>query len=107
VWDPINSFVATRELPADGAATLAAAIRHVHVKDIRRHDARGDPDSWEYVLTGEGDFPLEELLNALKKRAYARFLSFEWEKKWHPQLADAEVALPHFVQWFRNNHAHG
>jgi len=40
------------------------------------------------------------LLNALKKRAYARFLSFEWEKKWHPQLADAEVALPHFVQCF-------
>jgi len=107
VWDPINSFVATRELPADGAATLGAAIRHVHVKDIRRHDAKGDPDSWQYALTGEGDFPLQELLNALKKRAYARFLSFEWEKKWHPQLADAEVALPHFVQWFRKNCARG
>jgi sugar phosphate isomerase/epimerase len=107
VWDPINSYVATRERPADGSATLAAAIRHVHVKDIRRNEPKGDPESWEYVLTGEGDFPLQELLGVLKKREYNGFLSFEWEKKWHPELADAEIALPHFVEWFRKNRAPG
>jgi sugar phosphate isomerase/epimerase len=107
VWDPVNSFVAARELPADGAATLGAAIRHVHVKDVRRNQASGDPDSWEYVLAGEGEFPLQGLLEALTKRAYARFLSFEWERKWHPRLAGPEIALPHFLEWFRNNCAHG
>ena len=52
----------------------------------------------EYVLTGEGDFPLHELKSALQALQYDRFLSFEWEKKWHPELADAAIALPHFAQ---------
>ncbi len=40
VWDPANSFVATEEQPADGAARLGAAIRHVHIKDLRRDQTR-------------------------------------------------------------------
>lgn len=98
VWDPANSFCATRELPAEGSAELGALIRHVHVKDIRR-----DLDSWSYVLTGEGDFPFEELKRALERLRYDRFISFEWEKKWHPEIADPEIALPHFARWFRKN----
>ncbi len=105
VWDPINSFVATRERPAHGSAILGRAIRHVHIKDMRRKDPKGEPESWQYVLTGEGDFPLQELLGTLRQREYGGFLSFEWEKKWHPELANAEIALPHFVEWFRKNSA--
>jgi sugar phosphate isomerase/epimerase len=100
VWDPANSFVANHEQPADGAMRLGAAIRHVHIKDLRR-----DRDGWNYVLNGEGDFPWLELKNALLDLQYDRFLSFEWEKKWHPEIADAEIALPHFARWFRKNYA--
>lgn len=100
VWDPVNSFVATHELPIDGAAQLRTLIRHVHVKDIQ-----GNRDSWHYVLTGEGGFPLLELKTVLQDLRYDRFLSFEWEKKWHPEIADAEIALPHFARWFRKNYA--
>src|SRR5215469_6166743 len=88
VWDPVNSFVATQELPADGAARLRSSIRHVHVKDIQR-----DQEGWNHVLTGEGALPLLELKEALHNLPYDRFLSFEWEKKWHPEIADADVAL--------------
>jgi sugar phosphate isomerase/epimerase len=56
-------------------------------------------------LTGEGAFPLPELKGALQDLQYDRFLSFEWEKKWHPEIADAEIALPHFARWFRKNYA--
>jgi sugar phosphate isomerase/epimerase len=100
VWDPANSFVASEERPADGAARLGDAIRHIHIKDLRR-----DRDGWNYVLTGEGAFPLPELKGALQDLQYDRFLSFEWEKKWHPEIADAEIALPHFARWFRKNYA--
>jgi sugar phosphate isomerase/epimerase len=100
VWDPANSFAATREHPADGAARLKDLIRHVHIKDMRR-----DREGWEYVLTGEGTFPLRELKAILKDLQYDRFISFEWEKKWHPEIADAEIALPHFARWFRKNYA--
>jgi sugar phosphate isomerase/epimerase len=79
---------------------LGDAIRHVHVKDLRR-----DCGGWNYVLTGEGAFPLPELKVAVQDLQYDRFLSFEWEKKWHPEIADAEIALPHFARWFRKNYA--
>jgi hypothetical protein len=42
---------------------------------------------------------------ALQDLQYDHFLSFEWEKKWHPEIADAEIALPHFARWFRKNYA--
>jgi sugar phosphate isomerase/epimerase len=100
VWDPANSFVAAQEQPANGAALLRAAIRHVHIKDLRRNQG-----GWQHVLTGEGDFPLLELKAALEPLEYDSFLSFEWEKKWHPEIADAEIALPHFARWFRMNYA--
>jgi sugar phosphate isomerase/epimerase len=100
VWDPSNSFIAKHERPADGAARLGIAIRHVHIKDLHR-----DRDGWNYVLTGEGVFPLPQLKTALHDLQYDRFLSFEWEKKWHPELTDPEVALPHFARWFRKNYA--
>lgn len=99
VWDPANSFVATNEQPADGAARLGVAIRHVHIKDFQR-----DGDRMKYVLAGEGDFPLLELKTALEGLRYDRFLSFEWEKKWHPEIAKADIALPHFARWFRKNY---
>ncbi len=98
VWDPVNSFVAADERPAEGAEILGALIRHVHVKDVRR-----DTAGFRYVLTGDGEFPLRELNSSLRELHYARFLSFEWEKKWHPELDDAEIALPHFAKWFREN----
>ena len=100
VWDPANSFAATDEQPAEGGALLQAALRHVHVKDLQR-----DQDGWKYVLTGEGDFPLLELKGMIEELHYDRFLSFEWEKKWHPEIADADIALPHFGRWFRKNYA--
>jgi sugar phosphate isomerase/epimerase len=100
VWDPANSFAADQERPQGGAAILQAAIRHVHIKDLRR-----DSGGWSYVATGAGDFPLLELKATLEDLKYDRFVSFEWEKKWHPEIADAEIALPHFARWFRKNFA--
>jgi sugar phosphate isomerase/epimerase len=97
IWDPANAFVAASESPDEGAR-LGTAIRHVHIKDLHLVDG-----SWKPVLPGDGDFPLQELLGALPKLNYHRFVSFEWEKKWHPEIEDPEIALPHFVDWFRKH----
>lgn len=95
LWDPANCFVEAGETPAQGAEKLGSAIRHVHIKDLRQKNG-----TWEHVLTGEGNFPLMQQLEALQKMNYDRFVSFEWEKKWHPEIPDAEIALPHFIRWF-------
>ena len=99
VWDPENCYDAYFEKPADGAKALGAYIRHVHYKDIHR-DAKGQ---WIPALMGKGEFPLLDTLNALRRLGYGRFVSFEWEKKWHPEIPDADVALPQFMQWMRTN----
>ena len=108
VWDPANGFLETQESPCEGASRLGSTIRHVHIKDLRRDnvlrgDALGASGTWKPILTGEGNFPLSEVITALRHLKYDRFLSFEWEKKWHPEIADAEIALPHFVHWAREN----
>ena len=98
LWDPVNSFVSTAEQPTDGALRLGPAIRHVHLKDIER-----TREGFRYVLTGGGDFPFQDLKHALRYLHYDGFLSFEWEKKWHPDLAEADIAVPHFAEWFRRS----
>jgi len=98
VWDPANCFLECREPPGKGAAILGTSIRHVHIKDLRQKR-----NGWMPVLTGEGTFPLSETRAALCQHAYNAYVSFEWEKKWHPEIPDASVALPHFARWFREN----
>jgi sugar phosphate isomerase/epimerase len=96
VWDPASAFVECGERPLQNGKQLAALIRHVHIKDLR-----GDRTKFIPVLTGEGEFPLAELCVAVKTINYVGFLSFEWEKKWHPEIESPEIALPHFARWFR------
>jgi len=96
LWDPANSWAEHGENPKDQAAVVAPWLRHVHMKDMRRAE-----NNWRYVMSGEGDFPFDELMQSLRGLEYDGFASFEWEKKWHPEIEGAEVALPHFVKWFR------
>jgi len=102
VWDPVNSLASTGESLAQGAALLRSAIRHVHVKDFKK-----TTQGIAYVRSGEGIFPWHELRHALKQLQYEGFLSFEWEKKWHPELDDASIAVPHFAKWFRQEFVYG
>jgi sugar phosphate isomerase/epimerase len=70
----------------------------VHLKDLLIEQA-----SWSPVLTGEGNLPLLEVRDGLRQIGYNGFASFEWEKKWHPEIPEATVALPHFARWCREN----
>jgi sugar phosphate isomerase/epimerase len=96
VWDAASAFVECGERPLANGSALQAAIRHVHIKDLRQINER-----WTPVLTGDGDFPLNEIRNVIDVTNYSGFLSFEWEKKWHPKIEPSEIAIPHFANWFR------
>ena len=97
VWDPENCYGAYFEKPADGARVLGSAIRHVHFKDIHK-DAKGE---WVPALMGQGEFPCADVLTSLRRLNYDGFVSLEWEKKWHPEIPDASVAFPQFMEWMR------
>jgi glucosamine-6-phosphate deaminase len=99
VWDPANAFE-LGETPAEGHAVLGARVRHVHVKDVVRPPAAAPSTTpWSPVLPGRGVFAPERILSVLEAAGYDRWISFEWEKRWHPAIEDPEVALPHFIQW--------
>ena len=47
-----------------------------------------------YVLTGTGTVPVREIVKVLAGAGYKGYYSFEWEKKWHPEIEDPEIAIP-------------
>jgi len=100
IWDPANAFAQSDEAPFI-PPQLSSRIRHAHLKDMKR-DAQG---SYRYVLTGEGDFPFRTMFASLAEISFGGFVSFEWEKHWHPELAPPEIALPHFIEWWKNREA--
>lgn len=93
IWDIANMWNVTKEPPADVYRKLKKYIRHTHLKDSRTVDGK-----LQYVLLGEGEVPLAEAINALTAGGYKGYYSFEWEKMWHPDLQDPEVAFPHFAK---------
>jgi sugar phosphate isomerase/epimerase len=77
------------ERPAEVMGTLGPLVWHVQVKDARRLSG----DEWQLVPLGEGEVPVKELLGLLPVAGYDGWVSLEFEKKWHPELAPPEVAL--------------
>ena len=100
IWDPANAFAQNGEDPVI-LAEMTDRIRHVHLKDLRR-DVQCIPG---YVLVGHGEFPFETMFESLVQIGYEGFVSFEWEKHWHPELAPPEVALPDFIDWWKRREA--
>ena len=68
-------------------------IKHVHLKDARL--VNGKP---AYCLIGQGVAPLREAMDSLKEANYKGYYSFEWEKKWHPEIQEPDIAFPHFAK---------
>ena len=93
LWDAHHTFVSGKEQPEDTVRQLGRYIRHTHLKD----SAPAGNDR-RYVLTGTGDVPVQRQVAALAKIGYRGFFSFEWEKRWHAEIEEPEVALAQYAQ---------
>ena len=71
-------------------------VRHTHLKDSKPAGA-----DRRYVLTGAGDVPVKAQVEVLAGAGYKGYYCFEWEKKWHPEIEEPEVAFPHFADTMR------
>ncbi len=72
---------------------LGPWIRHTHLKD-----SVGKGGDRKYVLTGRGNVPIKEQIAALRSIGYKGFYCFEWEKVWHPDLEDPEIAFADYAR---------
>jgi sugar phosphate isomerase/epimerase len=93
LWDAHHSFVAGGEQPADTYAKLGKWVRHTHLKDSKPEGA-----DRRYVLIGAGAVPVKEQVRVLAKGGYTGYYCFEWEKKWHPEIEEPEVAFPQYAK---------
>jgi len=97
LWDAHHTFVSGKEQPAATFAALGPYVRHTHLKD-----SRPEGTGIRYVLTGSGSVPVRDTVAILKKAGYTGYYGFEWEKGWHPEIEEPEVAFPHFVKMMRD-----
>jgi sugar phosphate isomerase/epimerase len=93
VWDMVNMWSVTKEPPAQVYGRLKKYIHHTHIKDLKFVDGKE-----QYVLMGKGETPVFEAIDILAKDGYKGYYSFEWEKLWHPEIAEPELALADYTK---------
>ena len=93
LWDAYHTYTNGNEDPEVTVKTLRRWIHHTHLKD-----AVGSGTDRHYVLTGQGNIPIRRQIAALHSAGYTGYYCFEWEKMWHPDLQDPEVAIADYAQ---------
>jgi sugar phosphate isomerase/epimerase len=95
LWDAHHTVVLGKEDPATTWKALGPYVRHTHLKDSKPEPGK---DGRRYVLTGTGEVPVKETVNVLVKNGYKGYYCYEWEKAWHPEIEEPEVAFPHYAE---------
>lgn len=91
LWDLHHPY-RQNEPFAETFASLAPTLAHVHIKDGK---------DGVYTLLGDGDVPLFPMLDLILDNGYTGSISLEWEKRWHPEIPDPEVAFPQYAKAVR------
>ena len=126
LWDTHHPWRFYHEPPEITLLNLRPWLRHTHWKDSvtlpntqtlasadrtspaeqEAHALMSGHRHADYVLFGGGEFPIDQFAGLLKRAGYDGWLSLEWEKMWHPELADPELALPLFPPKMRSYWSH-
>jgi sugar phosphate isomerase/epimerase len=97
IWDLHHPYRQAGEGPQETYENIGRHVVGVHVKDSHV----GDDGKHFYVMPGEGDVALGEMINLLKSGGYDEWLTLEWEKAWRPKIADPELAFPAYAKFMR------
>ena len=97
IWDVANSLSAGDWIEEAGNSVWPY-LSHIHLRDAR---PVSDSEHWLPVLAGTGKVSFAETLATIKSLNYDGYVSFEWEKYWHPEIEEPEVALPDFINAIR------
>jgi sugar phosphate isomerase/epimerase len=93
VWDVTNMWTITKESPVEAYKALYPYIKHTHIKDAKLVNGEA-----HYVLLGQGEVPIFSAIDTLRNGGYTGYYSFEWEKLWHPEIGDSDVAIADYAK---------
>lgn len=88
-WNAHSTCLMQKETPEQTITNLGAYVRHVRLTDGA---SIGSPE-----LVGEGEMPMQDLMNALRSVNYDGFISLLWNPSWVEGLDDAEMILTHYA----------
>jgi sugar phosphate isomerase/epimerase len=93
VWDVAHMWAVKKDPPVEAYRRLKKYIHHTHIKDMKLVEGKE-----QYTLLGQGEVPIFEAIDVLSKGGYKGYYSFEWEKLWHPEIAEPEIALADYAK---------
>ncbi len=96
VWNLSAAYFNSNEKPDTVIKNLGAYVKHVHINDAKIVDGK-----IEHCLFGDGDLPVEDIMNALASINYDGFISFVWDKNYIKELNDMEIILSQFNNYIR------
>lgn len=91
-WDMFHTALVAGESAETTITNLGAYVKHVRVSDGVREE-----QGVAHALMGEGNLPMQELMNALRSVNYDGYISLVWEPGWLEGIDDLEMILTHFV----------
>lgn len=79
--------------------------KQVYLSDIKL-DPDGKTNSKNYlmgdsIMPGSGDIDNKRALAAVGGKDFGGWITFKWEKIWHDELEEPEVAFPHFLTYLK------
>ncbi|GAA2631918.1 TIM barrel protein [Actinomadura fulvescens] len=95
IWDLLHPW-RSGETPAETLANLDGRLAYVQVKDVM------SAEDTTPVPLGTGCVPLTDAARTLRRAGYAGWVSLEWERTWHPQVAPVQDVLPGAAAWARS-----
>lgn len=95
LWDVNHPFMFIGEEPEITWDKTGKWIYHTHWKDSQLNPY--EKHGFKPCLMGEGILPLLKIFKLLVKGGYNGYFSLEWEKRWHQEIEDPEIAFPQYV----------
>jgi len=86
------------------------AVAKEHTKQLYLSDIKLDPDGktndnnylvGSSIMPGQGDIQNELALSAVGGKDFEGWITFKWEKIWHDELEEHDVAFPHFLNYLK------
>lgn len=92
IWDALHTWLGG-EAPTETATRLAGRLAYLQVKDV----ASGE--DLTPLSLGEGVLPLLECLELSQKMARTDWVSWEYERLWHPEIPSLDELAPQARDW--------
>ena len=104
LWDIGHTSRVGGETPEETFEVIKDHIGYIHIKDAIYDTAHPHAmdDGWRYVLPGTGQLPLTDGIACMRQHGYQGWFQFEHEKRWHPDLAEPELAFAAFANFMRS-----